>query len=209
MSHRHGAEGESRVPTLIATGARRRELARETRGTELYASYTAIHDDPAPDYRKYAAILIKQRWLIAGVTALSLAVGLVYTLLQTPVYRASATIQIERQTANISGIAGLGEAETGRGGEFYQTQYELLKKALARFDERIVISRTLEVYAELSGVGERLTSLASQAPSCSSAPEAAGPRPPSRRGRPRGSGRPAPFPAARWGRGRRRAGSAD
>ena len=71
------------------------------------------------------------------------------------------------------------------------------RKALAQFDERIVISRTLEVYAELSGAREVLTSLAPQAPSCSSAQAVAGPRPPSRRGRPRGSCRRAPSPAVR------------
>ena len=70
-------------------------------------------------------------------------------------------------------------------------------KAQARFDERIVISRTLEVYAELSGTCAGLTSPVAQALSCSSAQALAGPRPPSRRGRPRGSGRPAPSPAVR------------
>jgi polysaccharide biosynthesis transport protein len=96
-------------------------------------------DDVAFDFRKYLGILIKNRWLIAGITALSLSVGLVYTLLQAPTYRASATIQIKRAVANISGIAGV--EESGREYEFYQTQYELLKsRALA---ERVVSSLNL------------------------------------------------------------------
>jgi uncharacterized protein involved in exopolysaccharide biosynthesis len=104
--------------------------------TDLYGANAAAYDDPALDYRKYIGILIKHRWLIAGIAAVSLGVGLFYTLLQTPTYRASATIQIKRESANISGIAGLETVEAGRGSEFYQTQYELLQsRALA---ERVV-----------------------------------------------------------------------
>jgi capsular exopolysaccharide synthesis family protein len=154
MSHRHGAhEGEGRVPALSGPGPRLARNLRESHGTDLYAAYTAIHDDPATDYRKYIAILIKQRWLIAGVAALLLAVGLVYTLLQTPVYRASATIQIERQAANFSGIAGLEQADASRSGEFYQTQYELLKsRALA---QRVVSNLGLADAAEAPDIAAR------------------------------------------------------
>ena len=147
MSHWHGAhEGEGRLPALRAPGGGPAREARASHGIDLYATYSAIHDDPEPDYRKYIAILIKQRWLIAGVSAVCVAVGLLYTLLQKPVYRASATIQIERQAANISGIAGLEQVETRRGGEFYQTQYELLKsRALA---QRVVSNLGLADAAE-------------------------------------------------------------
>jgi uncharacterized protein involved in exopolysaccharide biosynthesis len=93
------------------------------------------------DYRKHVGIVLKHRWLIAGIAAVALALGLLYTLLQTPTYRASATIQIKRAAANISGVAGLEPVEAGTSAEFYQTQYELLKsRALA---ERVVSSLNL------------------------------------------------------------------
>ncbi|HUE45516.1 MAG TPA: polysaccharide biosynthesis tyrosine autokinase, partial [Aestuariivirgaceae bacterium] len=100
------------------------------------------HDDHAAvDYRKHVGIVLKHRRLIAGIAAVALALGLGYTLLQTPTYRASATIQIKRAAANISGVAGLEPVETGTSVEFYQTQYELLKsRALA---ERVVSSLNL------------------------------------------------------------------
>jgi polysaccharide biosynthesis transport protein len=127
----HGPSAPHRRQPSPARGAR-----APTPITDLYGAHAPTHDDPALDYRKYLAILFKHRWLIAGVTAISLAVGLFYTLLQTPTYRASATIEIKREAANFSGIAGLESVEASRGGEFYQTQYELLKsRALA---ERVV-----------------------------------------------------------------------
>jgi capsular exopolysaccharide synthesis family protein len=108
------------------------DLRRAAPATDLYGAHAATIDDPALDYRNLAGTLVKHRWMIAGITAASLAVGLVHTLLQTPVYRASATIEIKREAANISGMAGLEPADARRGGEFYQTQYELLKsRALA------------------------------------------------------------------------------
>jgi polysaccharide biosynthesis transport protein len=144
---------EDAMSDHVASAPRDRQLgpAREIRpavhGTDLYGAHAATHDDPALDYRSYITILFKHRRLIAGITAISLAVGLFYTLLQSPTYRASATIQIKREAVNISGIAGLESVEGSRSGEFYQTQYELLKsRALA---QRVVASLGLADTPEL------------------------------------------------------------
>ncbi|MGX1100236.1 GumC family protein [Amorphus sp. MBR-141] len=95
-----------------------------------------VSDQEPLDLKKYLRVLIKQRWLIVGIAAFALCIGLIYTLLQTPIYRGSATIEIRREVANLSGVAGIDEVDSGPSGEFYQTQYELLKsRALA---ERIV-----------------------------------------------------------------------
>lgn len=94
-------------------------------------------DDNPFDLKRYVAILFKHRWLVLGVMAFVVCVGLINTLLQTPIYRGSATIEIKREVANLSGLAGIDNRESGASAiEFYQTQYELLKsRALA---ERIV-----------------------------------------------------------------------
>jgi tyrosine-protein kinase Etk/Wzc len=52
-------------------------------------------------------VVIDGRWLIAGVTALALAIGGVYAYLSTPVYEANTLIQVE---AGSSGGSGLGDA---------------------------------------------------------------------------------------------------
>lgn len=93
-------------------------------------------DDNPIDFKKYIGILYKHRWLVLAVMAMVVCVGMVHTLLQTPIYRGNATIEIKRDVANLSGLAGLDTREAGASIEFYQTQYELLKsRALA---ERIV-----------------------------------------------------------------------
>ena len=116
-------------------------------GHVLHPQPRAADDHAAVDYRRHIGVLIKHRWLIAGIAAVSLALGLLHTLLQTPTYRASATIQINRAGANISGVAGLEPVETGTSTEFYQTQYELLKsRALA---ERVVSSLNLAAEPQL------------------------------------------------------------
>ena len=136
------ADDRGQVPALSSPFGRQlaqpRKPGSAQHGTDLYGAHAPAHEDPAIDYRKHVASLIKHRRMIAGITAISLALELFSTLLQTPTYRASATIQIKREAANISGIAGLESVEAGRGDEFYQTQYELLKsRALA---ERVVSS---------------------------------------------------------------------
>lgn len=78
------------------------------------------------DFYKYLRVATKYRWMILGIltTCVVLAVGL--TMLMTPIYRATATIQIDRETANIVKVDGVQPEENQAGPEFFQTQYELL-----------------------------------------------------------------------------------
>ncbi|GAA3884266.1 polysaccharide biosynthesis tyrosine autokinase [Gibbsiella dentisursi] len=50
--------------------------------------------------------LIDNRWLIIGITAIFLTFGIIYCLFATPIYRASALVQVEQNVANklISGL---------------------------------------------------------------------------------------------------------
>lgn len=137
-----GGGGQGANGHVAALPAVRRDLpafARETM-PDPYRSYgpaaEAGYHDPGIDYRKYLGVVVKHRWLILGSAGICVFLGVLFTLLQTPVYRASATLQIKREVVNLLGVAGLDAVETGRGNEFYQTQYELLKsRALA---ERVV-----------------------------------------------------------------------
>ena len=78
------------------------------------------------DFYKYLRIAIKHRWLILGsmVTTTLLAVAL--TFLMTPIYRATASIQIDRQAMEVVDVKNLQPENSSNGLEFYQTQYELL-----------------------------------------------------------------------------------
>ena len=75
----------------------------------------------------YWRILLKRRWAVGGVLALVLLLALVFTLLATPIYRSSATLQIERDSIKVVDVEGLTPMESGWNNDFYQTQYELLK----------------------------------------------------------------------------------
>lgn len=81
----------------------------------------------APLLQQYMRMAFRRRWVIAGATAAVVLLGLAVTLLMTPQYTGTATIEISRDTAQLTEFEGAeGEANPGDQ-EFYQTQYGLLE----------------------------------------------------------------------------------
>jgi len=81
----------------------------------------------------YWHLVVKYRWLLAAALTIGLAIGLVVTLLTTPVYRATATVQIDEEPAKVVAVESQRPTQNSGADKFYQTQYELLKsRALAR-----------------------------------------------------------------------------
>ena len=78
------------------------------------------------DLQRYFWILFRHRWIVLGTAFLFVCVGLVVTLLTTPIYQASATIQIDREPAKIVNVETV-QADVGSDAAFYATQYEILK----------------------------------------------------------------------------------
>jgi capsular exopolysaccharide synthesis family protein len=134
------AEGnDSRLPIrhIPAQGA----LALRPGTTALDLFEEPRGDAAEIDLMAYWQMLLKRRWLILGITASVLAAALLVTLLTPPVYRATATLQIDRETMQIVLVEGVTSTEGTSSGDFYQTQYELLKsRALA---ERVADSQHL------------------------------------------------------------------
>src|SRR3546814_17406753 len=62
-----------------------------------------------PLLRQYWRIAVRRKWVIAGVIAASFMLGLIITLLMTPLYTATATMEIARQGENIVDIDGRSE----------------------------------------------------------------------------------------------------
>jgi capsular exopolysaccharide synthesis family protein len=88
-----------------------------------------VDDDWAPgddvDLRYYWNIINRRKWAITG---LAMAVGLLTTLIvfaMTPIYRASATLLIEAQQANVVSIEQVYGLDT-RGQDYRETQFEIL-----------------------------------------------------------------------------------
>jgi succinoglycan biosynthesis transport protein ExoP len=71
-------------------------------------------------------VVDRHKWWILGLSAgVSIIAGLI-TLLMTPVYRASTTVLIESQSANVVSIEEVYNVDT-RNNEYYETQVEILR----------------------------------------------------------------------------------
>lgn len=79
------------------------------------------------DLMAYWRILMRRRWVVLSLVGAALFAASVATLLSTPIYRASTSLQIERQSVQVVQIEGMSPVESGWDNDFYQTQYELLR----------------------------------------------------------------------------------
>lgn len=86
-----------------------------------------------PGLIDYWRAIRRQWWLVIGIALLVVALALLATLLITPTFRATTTLQIERDAMKVVNLEGLMPAESPTDRDFYQTQYELLQsRSLAR-----------------------------------------------------------------------------
>lgn len=66
-------------------------------------------DNDEIDLLDLFSTLIDRKWMIAGITAGFMLAGIAYAVLATPVYRASATIQVEPKSPGIPGLSDMGD----------------------------------------------------------------------------------------------------
>ena len=106
-----------------------------------YPTQSPVYEDPAEgdglDLRELWQVILKRRWTIVVFTLLVVAAAVIASYLMTPIYRASLTLQIDREdikVVNIEEVAPMDGAANSL--DYLQTQYELLKsRSLA---ERVV-----------------------------------------------------------------------
>ena len=117
-----------------------------------------VETERTRDLRDYGAVLFRRRGVIAlAVAAVTLAT-LVGSFLVTPLYRSTATVQIERQSPDILNVRELGSLDYSFAAyaDFYQTQYRILSSdAVARR----TVDRLGLVSHPLFAVGESAPSL--------------------------------------------------
>lgn len=88
------------------------------------------------------AIWRRRKWLIIGCAGGAVLLGLVLTLLVTPKYMASTTIEIQREGSNAISVSNNDTKTNFVDQEFYETQYGLLRsEALAK---RVVVNLRLQ-----------------------------------------------------------------
>lgn len=80
-----------------------------------------------PLLRQYLRIASRWRWVIVGATVACILLGLIITLLMTPKYTATTTIEISREADQVTNFEGVQRETSIADQEFYQTQYGLLR----------------------------------------------------------------------------------
>ena len=129
-------------------------------GSHVYTSPLAVEQRVAngeslPLIRQYLRIAMRWRYVIIGITAACLILGLIFTLLMTPQYTAAAQIEIQRESNQVTNFEGVERETSIADQEFYQTQYGLLKSRT--LSERVATQLRLVDNAEffaMFGVGE-------------------------------------------------------
>lgn len=103
------------------------------------AGFSGAVDRPVFNIAEYWRLAVKHRLLIIGALAAALLIGVGATLLMTPIYASSVTLQIDREAARVLNVDEVQPSESMiQGEEFFQTQYGLLRsRSLA---ERVVES---------------------------------------------------------------------
>ncbi len=65
------------------------------------------HDDDTIDLNALFGTLLDHKWLIVAITGTFFVVGLLYTLLATPIYQATSVVQVEQKTPSLPGLSDL------------------------------------------------------------------------------------------------------
>lgn len=131
---------------------------------------------PFENLKKYLWIFYRHRWVALGIVVATVALGLIYTLLSTPLFMATATIQIDKESAKVVNLgnvqAQVGDYTDYDSDAFYATQYEIIKShslaqqiasslsvdELQQFTQAKVLSRGArlrELFARIFGLGKR------------------------------------------------------
>ena len=116
----------------------------------LPAAYEAVETEKAIDLLVYWRVIRKRRWTIVTMVFVLFAIVLIGTLRQTPVYRASALLEIQNENPEILTFQELFKLE-GVSNTYLETQYKILgSESLAR---RVIEQHRLDRVAEFNPSG--------------------------------------------------------
>jgi polysaccharide biosynthesis transport protein len=87
----------------------------------------SLDGDSMSIIRQYLRVALRWRYVILGAVAACLILGLIITLLMTPKYTATSTIEISRESSQVTNFQGVERETSIADQEFYQTQYGLLR----------------------------------------------------------------------------------
>ena len=90
----------------------------------LYSDYPNVKDETF-DLVQILRIILRRKWLILAILALGLAIAVVYTKRQTPLYRAVSTLEFQKREAQILDTDNVQNIIVDN--EFINTQLNLMK----------------------------------------------------------------------------------
>ncbi|MBW6532574.1 polysaccharide biosynthesis tyrosine autokinase [Sphingomonas sp. RRHST34] len=90
-------------------------------------SPTRVEAERLPLLKQYMRVAMRWRYVIIGITVAALMLGLVITLLMTPKYTAITTLEVSRESNQVTNFQGVERETSVADQEFYQTQYGLLR----------------------------------------------------------------------------------
>ena len=95
--------------------------------SELVQAKASRPGGDIPTLLRYWRIALRWRWAIGGIILACLVAGLLATLLMTPQYTATSTIEIARQQDRVIHVQEVRPESNAVDMEFYQTQWSLLR----------------------------------------------------------------------------------
>ncbi|WP_298612605.1 polysaccharide biosynthesis tyrosine autokinase [uncultured Thiothrix sp.] len=99
--------------------------ASQVNGTSYVPAYAKAQD--TLDLREFWKTLVRQKKLVLGIVGATLLLALLLTFLSSPVYRATATLQVEREATKVVNVDFLNNGDIRDTRDFYQTQFELIR----------------------------------------------------------------------------------
>ncbi|NID03387.1 polysaccharide biosynthesis tyrosine autokinase [Luteibacter jiangsuensis] len=66
-----------------------------------------VHDEDTIDLNALFGTLLDHKWIIAAITGTFFVAGVLYTMLATPIYQATAVVQVEQKTPSLPGLSDL------------------------------------------------------------------------------------------------------
>lgn len=94
-----------------------------------------------PVIRQYIRVAMRWRYVILGAVAACVLLGLIITLLITPKYTAETTVEISRESNQVTNFQSVEREASVADQEFYQTQYGLLQSR--SLSERVAVQLRL------------------------------------------------------------------
>lgn len=99
--------------------------ASQVNGTSHVPAYAKAQD--TLDLREFWKTLVRQKKLVLGIVGATLLLALLLTFLSSPVYRATASLQVEREATKVVNVDFLNNGDIRDTRDFYATQFELIR----------------------------------------------------------------------------------